>query len=279
MSLKSVALLVCPAVVVLFIFMAGLYWPSERLLESAAVRPFAYRVLTWWSFNGLMALGLSATSAAVVIATVSIMAFMVALRWLAEGVGLQLGPAHIGLALAGALVPMLKGSHLYDLPTLALFTASLAALANKRWTAYGILFVLTALNRETAILLAVVYALYAGWGYGLLLQVAAFALVQIGIRAALAGLPGAALELHWVAHAVYITSRWNELVLYALLAIVLVCLAARGFEHKPRLLKVAALVVTPALVVMYFVVGFPFEFRVFHEAYPALALLALSGRG
>lgn len=275
MRLKNVIYLAGSAVAVLMIALITLSSPPPQLLVTADLRPYAYRALTWWVFKGLVGLGSSPTLAVIMITTTSLVGFMAALEWLGNGVGFRLKPAHIGLIVMGLPIFMLGGTHLYDLPTLALFTVSLAAIAHRRWRTYAILFVLASLNRETTFLLGVVYAFYVGWNYGLLAQAIAFIIVQAGLRLALADLPGVAFEVHWDLHFLWLADRWKELMVYAVLAIVILCLAIHQFRAKPRLLRISALVVTPALVAVYFGVGYPFEFRVFLEAYPALALLAL----
>ena len=212
---------------------------------------------------------------AIALGAVMLAAFAAGLCWLARGLGASLAAGQLALALAGLLPLMLRITHLYDLLTLALWTASLGAMAHRRHALYLALFAAGCLNRETAALLVVVYVLQFGFTRLVLVQAVLYAGVRAMLMAVMAGRPGQLVEVHLAEHWPQMVDDIERVMLYLILAAIVAGLIARRFTSKPRLLRIAAIVTVPVLVVAYFVAGYPFEFRVFYEAYPAVALLAL----
>jgi hypothetical protein len=276
---KWFAFAFCFLVVLLFV-LAGIGWDDPHygplaLMDGTAHRPFAYRVLTPAILRGLVALWMPARNAGALLSAAALGAFVLALRWLARGFGGTLGPGRLALALAGLLPFMLKLSHIYDLPTLALWAAGLGAMAGRRHALYFALFVAASLNRETSVLLAIIYAIQFGFTRWTFAQAAAYAAIRASLMVLLADRPGAVAEFHFAEHLQYMAADIERTVLYVIVFGIAAALVAYRFNRKPKLLRTAVLVTAPTLLLAYFVVGFPFEFRVFYEAYPAICLLIL----
>lgn len=171
--------------------------------------------------------------------------------------------------------------HAYDLATALIFALALAFLARGHLTAYYVLFPIGCLNRETMVLMTLVYVLHMygrpGWIRGTLLQLAAFILIRAGLVLVFAGVPGAPFwfrpieNLQWFAR-----FPWLSLVHWSGVALVL-WLCLRRWSTKPRLLQQSFLVLAPALMVLYLAVGWAFEVRVFAEIYPTAYALAVLG--
>lgn len=181
----------------------------------------------------------------------------------------------MALLLLGLLPFMLRLTQLYDMPTLALWAGALAALASGREGLYLALYVLACLNRETAILLAVIYVLDRGINIVLGAQVAIYAAAHGAIVMVMANRPGSVFEFHLLDHWPAMATNIELTMLYLLLAGIAAAAMLYRFGQKPVLLRVALLTIMPVLLIGYLIVGYPFEFRVFYEAYPALVFLAL----
>jgi hypothetical protein len=64
------------------------------------------------------------------------------------------------------------------------------------------------------------------------------------------------------------------LVTFGVILVGLSFLVFYGWRDKPIFLRLASTILIP-LAGLYFVYGFPFEFRVFYEAYPIIVALGL----
>lgn len=181
-------------------------------------------------------------------------------------------------------------SFVYDFPTLFLFTLGLAMLAERRWTGYFVVFAIACLNKETTLLLTVVW-LANLWNElprrRLLLGAAAQILLLFVIRGGLALLyadnPGTPLEWHlW-----HNVGRYSNLDFYLLTrpASALLrefgpkALAVLGFagviaswKNGPRFLKDAFWIIVP-LLLLSLLFGFLEEARDYYEFYPVGILL------
>lgn len=183
-------------------------------------------------------------------------------------------------ALAG-LPLFFVGSSPGDLPMLALTTLCLLLMARRRWAAYGIALAAAALNRETAVLFPLVFALHFGSGgrmerrrfWPLLLgQAALVLLVQGGAAAALPGpTDGMTTVQRWGTLAGLLRSYRMETAV-AWIAVALA--AVSEWRDKPFFLKAAAGMVLP-LWATFALVGFPREMRLACELYPAALCLVL----
>jgi hypothetical protein len=192
---------------------------------------------------------------------------------------------------AGALLSLFvlpvffaQGTHyIYDFGALTLCAAMFLAMSRAAWAAYLVLFALAMLNKETAVLMIIPFAVY-GWTVlpkkKWLLFAGAQVIIAAAVRAVLyyyylntPGVPMCADDSFnfwnmWEADGLYL---FNFLV--PRLFIMLVVLA--NFFEKPLLLRAGALLTIP-LFIGYVIGGQWGEFRVFYEVYPILFLLAYS---
>jgi hypothetical protein len=185
---------------------------------------------------------------------------------------------------AVACVPLFFGPfgrEIYDFSTLCLITFGLLSMVEQRWIAYAVLFPLACLNKETAILLPLVFARHY-WPRGLpprqyvallVYQIIVFATVRVAVTYAFRDNPGGSVELHLFEH--------NQLVIFhpQLMSKRLVLfVAAIGaglwqWSRKPPLLQSAFIVMAPILAVMGITVGQVDEIRAYFEIYPVVALM------
>jgi len=259
---------------------AGLPWQHphfsvQAFLDGTIYRPFAYRVVAPVMMHGLLAVGLPVISAVVTLFAGALLLFTIALRWLARGLGVSLSPAQLTLAMIGLLPLMLRMTHLYDPLTLALWTAAIGAIVHKRQALYFAIFTVACLNRETTILLSIIYALQFGLTRLTLAQVGIYGLLRVFLLALFADRPGYTIEFHLAEHWQSVTTNIEATMLYLIVFGAVIALVAYRFAGKPWLLRASASILVPVLVAAFIISGYPFEFRVFYEVYPIVFLLAL----
>lgn len=189
-------------------------------------------------------------------------------------------------ALAGlALLPIFFGPfsrQIYDFTTLWTFTLGLALMVAQRWTAYLVLFAVATVNKETTILLTLVFGVHfvlrrrlPGTRAVALLaaQVAIFLVIRGAIAYIFRGNEGGVVEINWENH--------NKVVLLhpELMSKRLPLLAAGalfgvwGWRHKSPFLRDAIAVLAPVLLVMGVTVGQVDEIRAYYEFYPIVIVL------
>ncbi len=183
-------------------------------------------------------------------------------------------------ALAG-LPPLFLHSRYYDLPMVALSTLCLLFMVKRRWAAYGVTLAAAAMNKETAVLFPLAFALHFGrrdrmesrrfWPL-LLGQAAVVVLIRWGLAAAYADRPGGMVEaLRWDllspllrAYRMDTAVAWTAILLAA----------AFDWSEKPALLK-AVLAAALPLYAASAVLGSPSGIRLACEIYPVALVLVL----
>jgi hypothetical protein len=281
----------------------------SRMMAGTANRPFVYRVLTPAVLRGLVAITpagvkarmeayapdfhaalpnvavepgyLYATILLLGLIYLSFVGFAVSTKALYaalcpdHGRWLFLVPF---LALYG-LPPFFQRAYLYDIPALFLFTLALTAMAKERWASYLCVFFLGCLNRETAILLILVFfahyvrRLPRRSFVGLLTGQGAIAAgVRLVITTRYAANPGGVAEFHLLdflaKYAMFYS--FDSAVAWVLILTLLLY----RWEEKPLFLRHGLWILVP-LFGLYFTFGMPREIRVFYEAYPILVLLVV----
>lgn len=188
------------------------------------------------------------------------------------------------------LIIFFLAAYVYDLPNLFLFSAALYLLAPpastqrqsfRTWLLYLALFTLATLNKETSILLVLVYAfayfrkLANPQFFSLaILQILIYASIRYGLLSLYSNNPGSAVEYYWP---LYLTSPLLLLISVMVFGL-LFFFMARNWTSKPLFLR-QALVMGLPLLALYFLFGYPLEIRVFLEVYPVVFLLLIFPNG
>lgn len=181
------------------------------------------------------------------------------------------------VALGAIPFTLQTGATYYDAATLLLFTLALLQLARNNRTGYLLIFALACLNKETAPLLAIPYALYhLSLGTDrrrIAVDLTCQIIIAIAIIGALSWLlrdnPGAALT-NQLAH----NLRTLKPMPFELLAVwgAIAGFTFAEYSRKPRLLHSAIWMLPPLLLGMI-----PFgqleELRIYYEVYPVVVLL------
>ncbi len=271
-------------------YVSNITWDQTRaglgaLMDGTAHRPFAFRVLLpALTKLATLALAIDPISAATVLIYLAMLGTVAGLRWLASAFwapSLQLDSA--GLLVPVALLPLtLRFYYVYDMPTLCLFTWGLAALAHRRWRAFLLIYALGCLSKETTLFLSIVYAVWYArapdrrsfWKL-LLMQGGIFLIIRGMLLWRFRANPGEVVEYHLADHLASYAQLPGFTVGYVLVLAVIAIACARGWHSKPPALRHAALALVATITPLYLLFGFPFELRVFYEAFAPVYLLAL----
>lgn len=188
---------------------------------------------------------------------------------------------------AVALLPLTFGPfsrQIYDFTTLCLFTWCLVFMTERRWMAFAFTFALACLNKESSILLTVVFVVFAmrsntglstARGAGLLVyQLAVFAMVRTAVVYAFRDNPGDTVEIHLFGHNQYVLLHPAEMSKRLLMLIGVALVGLWSWKAQPMALRHAFVVLAPALLVMGFTVGMVDEIRAYYEIYSVLILMA-----
>jgi hypothetical protein len=184
-------------------------------------------------------------------------------------------------------------NYVYDLPDLFLFTLGLVLIAGHS-RAFFPLFVIATANKETAILLTLVWLLenrkrLPSWSLarGVGVQVLAWSVVRGAIGFIYRHNPGDAIVWHLprnlatfskIVHSPFDGTLLSQVRLHWPAAFGLLVLAALllSLRRAPRFLRYAACVGIPILVMSVFF-SFMEELRIYYELYPTTLLILASG--
>ena len=253
-------------------------------IEDALTRTFA--AWTWRPAGWLPAFATEYTLV-LVIMSVSLIGFAAALRDLFDALFSTRPVVRSAAALiALACVPAFLGPfsrQIYDFTTLWLFTLALALMVRSRWTAFAVLFPLACLNKETSILLTLVFAVHfyrnrdglssVAFERLLAYQLLVFVAIRASVAYAFRNNPGGAVELHLFDHNQYVLSHPQEMSKRLPLLVGVALVGVWGWRRKPSFLRHALLVLAPALLIMGVTVGQIDEIRAYYEIYPVVVLL------
>jgi len=176
-------------------------------------------------------------------------------------------------------------SYVYDFPALFLFTLGLAGMCRRKWGWYLPLYAAACVNKETAVLLAVVFAVHCfdrarlpRKRYLALLaaQLGLFAGIKTGLSLVFRDNPGSFVEVHLFDHNLALIDTYPLYGIFAWGGFAL--LVFYRWSEKPLFLRQALWIAVP-LVVLTALFGFLNELRDYYEVYPVVVLLALHSLG
>ena len=172
---------------------------------------------------------------------------------------------------------------IYDFTTLWMFALALALMYQQQWPAYLACFAVATVNKETSVLLALVFAVHFFQRQRMPLTrlvslLAAQALIFIAIRGLIAYIfrnnPGGVVEINWENHnqQVLLDPRMMSKRLFLLIGVG--AFGAWHWRDKPPFLRDAVIVLAPVLLIMGVTVGQVDEIRAYYEIYPLVVVLA-----
>lgn len=283
-------------------------------IDGAASRPFVYRTLipttirtltapindetrqslAEWGLNNSLVHEVFSTSAwridwlpefamASALMFLFLLAWLWSLNYLTTGIysGNRYGiDALIFLGLLGLPPFFTATNYIYDLPALFFFTLGLALMIRRQWIAYLIVFFLASLNKETTILLTMIFVLYffnqermnrREYIQWLVAQLLIFAVIRIILMVTFADNPGGALRFQADFNFRLFTMQTYTLPEY-FTWIGLGLLVFYKWREKPLFLRYGSTIIVPLLGLML-LFGIITETRVFYEIYPIVLLL------
>ena len=195
-------------------------------------------------------------------------------------------------------------NYMYDFSHLFLFTAGLYLIYKQSWTAYIIVFALAILNKESALMLTVIYVFIyynkldrssfwklLGW------QLLLFIIIKAVLFVVFYDNEGSVVEFHLMWNLRYLTT-WSNLfrfepldggfflpfkvnVIYPRgtnlpLFIFVLFLAVYGWRNKPLVLRKST-IYFPLLIIMAITMGSTPELRAYYDVLPILFLLCILG--
>ena len=315
----STAILLSIGVFAVFLHKPGMDWyeraRTDRMIHGTAHQPFVHRALIPLVVRGAAAcvpadvmrrmdrslagdpaienlftiLGFDLDHVleyllALLLIYLSLWGFIWSLRYLFTGV-YRASPGVLNVftlvTLAGLTQFFRDGSYLYDLSNVFLFTLGLALLVRRRWGAYLFVYILACLNKETTILLAVVFALnywrdqaLSRGGFWALLtgQLLLSGSIKAALLYAFRGNPGTPVEWHLAEHNFELLAALPATAVFGWSGLIL--LLYYRWSEKPAFLR-RALWIVPPLAVAAFLFGYLDQLRGYYEAYPIVVLLLL----
>ena len=197
--------------------------------------------------------------------------------------------AIIPLAAMLALPPFFNYTYLYDFSALFFFTLGLAYLAHRRWRAFLIVYLLGCLNKETIVLLTLIFVIHYShpgrisrsrfWRL-LLYQASIFLSVKAVLTLLFSSNPGSFVEIHFWDH--NLPLLYGLLKPYSLsflfLAFLVIGLFFYQWQVQPKFLRDSIWILLP-LVGLTLALGFLDELRDYYEAYPVVFLLLFHNIG
>ncbi len=173
--------------------------------------------------------------------------------------------------------------HNYDVPTAMFFTLSLGFFQRGRLLAYACLFPFACLNRETTILLTVLFAVYffrrldrGAYLRHLLFQFVVYVGIYGWLRWRFAGFPGQAVYFDPLGNLQMYAQSPIATIIFLVVVAVIAWLVVAHWRRAPALMRTAFLVFAPILFVLFFLVGRSFEISFFIELVPVVAVIGTS---
>lgn len=172
---------------------------------------------------------------------------------------------------------------LYDLPAAFFMTVALVLMQRRKLGIYAFLFPLICLNRETAILLTVLFAVYFFrrlerriYLIHVIYQLAMYIAIRLVLLWIFADAQGTSFYFRPIENLQLYAREFVASHMFLLLIVVVMGIVAARWRHAPELIRTAFLIFAPTLAVVYLCFGVSFEIRVFVELLPVVAMIVVS---
>ena len=170
-------------------------------------------------------------------------------------------------------------NYIYDFPALFLFTLGLYLLQIRNWKYFLILFFISCFNKETTILLTLIFAIHfyqdetlskKFYSRFIIIQILIFLSVKIFLYSIFLNNPGGFVEFHLIDRSYLLFNGYSLTTFVALFIIFLTIFSY--WNSKPKFLKDSLWIAIP-LVILTFLLGFFDELRDYYEVFPIVILL------
>jgi len=188
-------------------------------------------------------------------------------------------------------------NYVYDLPNLFLFTLGLGLMARQKWMLFILVFPIACLNKETAILLTIIFVIHflkqgrlkkPLFRKLLIFQLVSFILIKISLTAIFRNNPNTFVEFHLLdIHNLSVmrhllldfspTLKYTQLLM-AIILFAIVWMISYKWSNQPTFLKDGLWILVPLFVLTTLFAWWD-EWRDYYEAYPIVLLLVLHSVG
>ena len=214
----------------------------------------------------------------------SLFGFYVSVRYLCTGI-YRAPTSFVDYVSIGAICILppffMYYNYLYDFSALFFFALGLALMVRRRWNYFLPLFALACLNKETIILLALIFIIHFRPSTGrmerslffslLTVQLAIFIVIKLSLFYLFRDNPGTLFQFHLLGHNHQMLSPYSLSTFLTWTAVALV--VAHRWKEKPAFLR-DAIWILPILLALTFAFGYLDELRDYYEVLPILLLLA-----
>ncbi|MBE0572806.1 MAG: hypothetical protein IH618_14790 [Ignavibacteriaceae bacterium] len=170
-------------------------------------------------------------------------------------------------------------NYVYDFPALFLFTLGLVLIRQRNWNYFLILFFIACFNKETIILLTLIFAIHFYKGNELskklyyqliVIQLILFGAIKILLHFLFINNPGGFVEFHLIDRN-YLLFNGYSLATFVVLLIIILSIFS-NWKEKPKFFKDSMWIAIPLLILTLFL-GFFDELRDYYEVLPVVVLL------
>lgn len=247
-------------------------------INDLAANPFMQKIILRFNWEANLLVEYFIAS---IIMFVSLVGFYFAIRLLIKNIYLC-SDKFIDLVSLTALIalpPFFKYySHIYDFTNLFLFTTGLVLIYKRSWIYFITIFFVSCLNKETTILLTLVFIIHHKkniisnllYKKLLLFQILIFIAVKSFLMILHFDNLGGLVEFHLYPHNIGLLRTYSfvDLITFALI----VFLIFYQWNDKPKFLRDSIWILVPLLLLTLFF-GLFDEYRDYYEAFPILLLL------
>lgn len=259
------------------------------MIYGRAYRPYVYRVLVPLLVRALECFyPCHPLIYTLIIMYLSLIAFALTIRFFVIFLwnSKLLGEVSSILSIIALFPFLIRDGKIYDFMALFLNVLGLYFLMRKKWIGYFVVFVFGCMNKETMVLLTIIFA--AGYFQKLdsreywrlfLLQVFFFCVIKITISWIFRDNPGDVAYYQLRSHLYIITHNPYYLLVYGSFAICVAIFVILDWSQKPEFLRIAATCLIPVLVPLNLLFAKGFEIRNYLDLFPVFFLLSIPSFG
>lgn len=251
---------------------------AEMIVNGTYPRPYVYRAMIPWAARFLNALGFREDVAVIITIIISAVGLMYAIQYLLSSFQKENKSrvfAASVLAVLAFMILFARDCKVYDLATAGFFAFGIGAMKRNKLGLFYAIFILSSINRETTIILTVIFAIYfikkmsiTSLILGVGFQISVFILIRIWIAILFKdniGVDGVIRPIENLR--LYTYYPLLTFIHWGIIALV-TWRIVRKWKTVPQILRISFTILFPLLMGVYIIAGFSFETRIFAEVYP-----------
>lgn len=251
---------------------------AKMIVYGTYPRPYVYRALIPWVARYLNELGFREDVAVIIAIIASAIGLVYAIQYLLSSFQKQNDTRVFLISALVTLAFMILFSRdckVYDLATAAFFALGIGAMKRNSLGLFYILFILSSINRETTIVLTIIFSIYffkrmriTPFLLGIGFQVLTFILIRIWLTMLFKDNIGVHGVIRPLENLRLYTYYPLITFIHWMIIILIIWQIVRKRRTTPQILNLSFFILFPLLMGVYIVAGFSFEVRIFAEVYP-----------